>query len=98
MDASRCTIVLGLVSQPAEEGQHGIIPTQTETLWMPLYTKKALVLRGFYGFDDAVRRRGRYTEMGAGIAHSLMMEGIDIQDLIAHDATQQGTLCRLHRM
>ena len=50
---------------------------------MPLYAEQGFVLARLYGFDDAVGTQGRDLQMGAWVAHCLMVERVDCQRLFA---------------
>ena len=55
---------------------------------MPLYAQNALALRAFHGFDDAVGRDGRHTQVRTGGGNRLVVEGID-QNPLAEQTVDQ---------
>ena len=83
--AARLAVVGSLVGQPAEERHHARIATQTKAFGVPLHADDALMLGGFHGFDDAVGCCGADAQVGACLAHSLVMEAVDRQRLNTHN-------------
>ena len=61
-------------------------------LGVPLDAQKERQIGMFQRFHDAVARLSRYPQAGRRVAHRLMMERVDPQRPLAHDARQQRAL------
>ena len=61
-----------LPNEPLEERQAAL-----HTLRMPLYTQDGFVFAALHRLDDPIRGCGNNTELGAWVAHCLMVEGVD---------------------
>ena len=65
---------------------------------MPLNTQDTLLLRALDGFNGTVGSGGRHPETLSGIAHGLMMEGVDEDVLRAVETVDLTVLMKRHAM
>ena len=90
MHGARRPIALGFGHQPSEQWTHGRVAALNEALGMPLHAQHTLQCFAFHRLGHSVGCPCRDAQLGAGFAHSLMMEGID-KELFAKQGSHQRT-------
>ena len=79
---------LTLLDEMSEQGRHGAVALSSVAFGVPLHADDALALGALHGFCHAVGTACRDVQVGSGLVHGLVVEGVD-GEAFAHEACDE---------